>query len=938
MEKSRSCHRGASHAGVVFILAVLLLAGLGAEPALAARLSDVPTTTTWVTNGTVHVIECTSNTIYLGGTFTQVGPDTGNYVAISRATGQVSGFFPRIIGEVDSCISDEAGGWYIGGAFTQVGALARQYLAHILADGRVDPAWNPSPDGAVAALAFSGGTVYVGGRFSSISGQNRNRLAALDGVSGAALAWNPNVNSTVRTLVIANGTIYVGGTFTSIASQTRNHLAAFDFASGALTSWNPDSSGPIYTLLVSGGLVYAGGSYGIIGGQQRKCLAALDASSGMATTWNAQFYPQPDDGVFSLILSGGIIYAGGTFNNIGGQTRKNLAAIDTVSGALMDWNPSVIPPVDCKAQVNTMAISGMTLYVGGFFASINGQPRSNLAAVDIASGTVADWDPRPYTAVRTLAITDDLVYAGGDFSMVGGITRKNLAAFDAKSGRATSWSPNPNQAVSAIAISSGTVYVGGVFTQIGGQTRNHIAALDATTGIVLAWNPNANQPVASLAISSGAIYAAGGFTTIGGQYRNYIAALDASSGLATSWNPNADGTVSSLAISGGIIYASGLFYNIGGQPRYTLAALDRTTGLATDWNPQPNDLVYTIILADKILYVGGDFTTIGGKARNRIAALDTISGAATAWNPNASSTVSSLAILGNMVYAGGLFTIIGGQPQNMIAAIDASTGMVRNWDLNPYSPTYGGVNALAVSGGSLYAGGEFTIIGGQLQYYFAQFDTISTPVDPTATIAAALQADSLSWNWNDASDDENGFKVWADPGSGEPSTLRITTAAGATSWTMTGLTPNTQYAFQVAASNSWGDSYRTDVCSTFTLAAVPMVGQNVKPALNVGASRPLGTGLTFSNPAGFGAGTHGGGAFAVSGYRWAWDENVTYAFNGGEGIWNAGELSQTPTRAGRYYLHLQSVNAAGVATPQTLDVGPFILTMSNGVRKWGSYR
>ncbi|HVP14233.1 MAG TPA: hypothetical protein VMS88_01740, partial [Terriglobales bacterium] len=246
--------------------------------------------------------------------------------------------------------------------------------------------------------------------------------------------------------------------------------------------------------------------------------------------------------------------------------------------------------------------------------------------------------------------------------------------------------------VCALALSGSTVYAGGYFTSIGGQARNCIAALDATTGAATAWNPNAGGQhpyVLALAVSESTVYAGGEFTSIGGQARNFIAALDATAGAATAWNPNANGLwVSALAVSGSTVYAGGAFTSIGGQVRNRIAALDATTGGATDWDPNvespdPFTSVYALVVSGSTVYAGGEFTSIGGQARNGIAALDATTGAARAWNPNAwgsfdsdlYTTVGALAVSGSTVYAGGNFTAMGGQAQSGIAAVgDISTG------------------------------------------------------------------------------------------------------------------------------------------------------------------------------------------------------------------------------------------------------------------------
>ncbi|HMD68510.1 MAG TPA: hypothetical protein VKF42_06470, partial [Chitinivibrionales bacterium] len=59
------------------------------------------------------------------------------------------------------------------------------------------------------------------------------------------------------------------------------------------------------------------------------------------------------------------------------------------------------------------------------------------------------------------------------------------------------------------------------------------------------------------------------------------------------------------------------------------------------------------------VYTGGAFDTIGGQSRKCVAALDATTGNATAWNPNANDGVSALAVSGSTVYVGGDFISIG---------------------------------------------------------------------------------------------------------------------------------------------------------------------------------------------------------------------------------------------------------------------------------------
>jgi hypothetical protein len=685
----------------------------------------------WSTDGIVYAVAVAPDgTTYIGGDFEHVGFATGSGAALDATVGTADMSFPVVEGGgVFATAPDGAGGYYIGGYFTKVGGLTRKYIAHVLADGSVDPSFNPSANNYVRDLAVSGSTVYAGGDFSSIGGQTRNYIAALDATTGSVLPWNPNANDTVAALAVSGSTVYAGGEFHSIGGQTRNHIAALDPATGAATSWNPDAGGAGYpyvsALVVSGTTVYAGGSFSSIGGQSRNNIAALDSTvaTGNATAWD----PNANSAVNALAVSGSTVYAGGGFRTIGGASRNYIAALDATvntnnatawnpnaSGTVSSWNP------DASGDVNALAVSGSIVYAGGFFTTIGGATRNYVAALDSATGTATAWNPNANGPVGALTVSDSTIYAGGTFSAMGQQFRPHVAQLDA-SGNVTSWYATPNNTVRALAVSGSTVYAGGDFTMVSGQAHTRIAAIDAGTGLATAWDPNADARVWALAVSGSTVYAGGDFTSIGGQSRNRIAALDATvnTNNATAWNPNAQSTVAALAVSGSTVYVGGGFNAIGGQSRGGIAALDATTGTATSWNPNANSAVWALAVSGSTIYAGGAFTTIGGQTRNHIAAIPTGSNTPTSWDPNANSTVNALAVKGSKVYAGGYFTSMGGQTRNRIAALDAS-GAATAWDPNADARVW----ALAVSGSSVYAGGEFTTVGGQARPYLARFSTL----------------------------------------------------------------------------------------------------------------------------------------------------------------------------------------------------------------------
>ncbi len=791
------------------------------QPAHAA--SYEPVEEAWVTNGYVNSIVTEGATTYIGGSFSYVGPNTGYGVPFDMSDGNPMAVYPKANKAVLAVASDGSGGWFIGGDFTVVEGVARNRIAHILADGTLDSAWNPFVGyGSVLALATSGTTLYAGGGFTADDGSaySRNHLAAIDidpasASYGKSISWNPNVSGTVYALAITGSTLYAGGKFTTLGGGTyaRNRLAAIDInpasaSYGQPTSWNPNASNYVRSLAISGSTLYAGGDFTTLGGgtYARNHLAAIDidpasASYGQPTSWN----PNASNYVRSLAISGSTLYAGGDFTTLGGGTyaRNHLAAIDidpasASYGQPTSWNPNA------SGGIYSMALSNSILYVGGYFKTFNGgvYPRNNLAAIDIdpasaSYGQPTSWDPSASSTVYALGVSGSILYAGNGGRSFGGKVRNNLAAIDtdtasATYGQATAWDPSVNGTVYALVLSGTALYTGGHFSTLGGgtYTRNNLAAIDtdpasSTYGQPASWDPNVDDYIRSLVLSGSTLYAGGYFSTLGGgaYTRNNLAAINADPdspayGQATSWNPNVNSAVYALAISGSALYAGGDFTTLGGgtYARNRLAAIDTdpasaTYGQATAWDPNMNGTVNALVLSGSTLYAGGGFTTLGGStyARNRLAAIDIDPASASygqpaSWNPNLNNYVYALALSGSTLYAGGGFTALGGYAysRNRLAAIDidpasASYGQPTSWnpDLSTDSLTVS--FSLALSGATLYLGGQFYTVGGNTRGSFAVFqgstviasvdnghgivDPISQQVAPSATATVDLLPD-----------------------------------------------------------------------------------------------------------------------------------------------------------------------------------------------------
>ena len=717
----------------------------------AASLSDMPDRT-FVTDGEVRAIVRVDDTIYIGGLFSKVGPRTGPGVEVAL-DGSLNADLPEVSGAgpsffigagngVRAVAADGAGGWYIGGRFSHVGGIARTNLAHILADHSVDANFNPPIDGMVDALAISGPTIYVAGNFATIDGQTRNNIAALNTADGSVTAFNPNADGEVLTLAVSDdgSIVYAGGSgFTTIGGQPRAALAALDATTGTATAtFDPSPAGfsgaaNVYALAVSGSTLYVAGTFVSIGGSPRASIAALSlggATDGVAV---AAFDPSPSyfgcsfcSSIVALAVSGSIVYAGGSFDTMAGQPRNNLAGLNMADGSVTAFDPNP------DANILGLAAAGGTVYVGGGFRTIGGQTRHYIAALDAADGAASGFAPETNGSVSTIAVSASGVYLGGLFSSLGGITRNSMAAINAVDGTATSWDPNPQGSngggatINTLAVSGPVMYVGGYFTEIDGQPRNNIAAINVADGIATGWTPNADGVVTSIAVSADTVYVGGSFLHIGtgGDQRIFLAAVNASDGATTSWDPNPDSDIGAVAVSGDVVYVGGHFLHVGTNAltRACIAAINMSDGSATDWDADagPGCGVLALAVAGSTVYAGGNFTSMHGAPRNNIAAVNASDGAVTDFDPNASDgSVEAIAVDGSTVYAGGRFTLIGGQPRGMVAALNAGDGSAT--DFNP-SASGTAVYALAVaSDGTLYVGGSFSTFELAYQATFASF-------------------------------------------------------------------------------------------------------------------------------------------------------------------------------------------------------------------------
>jgi hypothetical protein len=288
--------------------------------------------------------------------------------------------------DVFAVTGDGQGGWFIGGDFWRVGNQTRQNLAHIDRNGHVYTAWHPSVDGDVDTLARQGRTLYLAGSFRHVAGVSRAGVAAIDTVTGRTTAWLPAVTNVDQIVATASAVYLASGQTITPVDPNGGATTGTPFVGGA-----PFAVTPIRTYLFAGGRYYG-------------ALQAVKTSSREPDEWN----PGARGYFSSLTTRYGRVLATGRFQT-GGRRRIGLAAWTAGTGRLL-W----IAHAD--GYVNSAAVDGTRVYLGGLFQILGGQKRPRLGAVDLRTGRALGWDPQWNADLRWTAM---VVAPAGDRVFVG---------------------------------------------------------------------------------------------------------------------------------------------------------------------------------------------------------------------------------------------------------------------------------------------------------------------------------------------------------------------------------------------------------------------------------------------------------------------------------------------------------------------------------------
>ena len=650
---------------------------------------------------------------------------------------------------------------------------------------------------AVLAAAIHEGEPFVGtasGKVARWVGTNLTTIA-------------PGGGNAVRVLLSHNGTLYAGGSFIAMGGVRAQYIAQWTAARASWARVGDNSSLPfaVATLAVFQGRLCAGGAtsdYYLPPTMPR--VACLDADGAWAVVGAAG--TGPVDHVFALLAADinddatatSVLYAGGKFRAVGNQATSYVAVWNGTA-----WAPVGAPYGGLDGPVYALAMWAGDLYAGGDFGYASGTPLGLIARHNRALDRWERLAERGVSGtVRAFAVHADLLCAGGLFDTTSSGDRavRNLACWDGQRW-ATTTEPGPDGRVNALL--AGTCAVGWRWPNCTtclagyyGPTCLPCSACEAHGGTCVAglagrcdcaagWIGDTCDACApdyfGANCTACAVCARHGVCEPGLRGRCVCAEPwggDTCEACAPSWagptceecaddhygpaclpcdtceyrgvcSPGRAGTCAcdagwagadctecaDVAVCGHLVqvalYAAGSFASLSG-PNSTFYAPNIARWNGLNWQPIGSngigDKVNALAVMGPELYAGGDFFGAGGKIAASIARWD-----GQVWSALDGGTVTgaveALAVFNGGLVVGGTFSVADTLTATTLANNLALWTKADGWQA--LGDPNGSVHALlapvppagrARATCALYAGGDFSVVGGLLAYHVALWD------------------------------------------------------------------------------------------------------------------------------------------------------------------------------------------------------------------------
>jgi hypothetical protein len=400
--------------------------------------------------------------------------------------------------------------------------------------------------------------------------------------------------------------------------------------------------------------------------------AALNASQpGIVSKIPAEGTPAVLDGVVNAVAqAGNTVIVGGDFTRVmqaDGHVlpRTDIFAFDATTGLV---DPAFAPTV-ANGLVSTLSVGpdGHSVFAGGTFDTVNGQPEKRLVKLSLADGSIVTAFHAALTGswVEDSDMRGNTLYIGGAIASVNGVPRGRLAAVNATTGAV-----DPNVAVNFTDKRAGKLRVAhfdispdgtkliatGTFTKVDGLDRAQIAMIDLSTtpASVSSWQTDSFKPACAaqfdtyirdvsfapdgsyfVVADTGAWFGGANAGVLCDSVQRWETGATGPGQLPTWVDYTGGDSLTQVAATGSAIYVGGhqRYLNNpfaadtagpGAVSRMGIAALDPVNGLPYTWNPgryPRGSGVWAFLGTADGLWVGSDTDYVDFAYHPRLALL-----------------------------------------------------------------------------------------------------------------------------------------------------------------------------------------------------------------------------------------------------------------------------------------------------------------------------
>ena len=371
-------------------------------------------------------------------------------------------------------------------------------VAALAQPGSLDTSFNPGTgvDLVVNSVALqSDGKVLISGHFSSFNNTARTNAARLNSNGGLDTTFDPGSVMAGSSYVEAgalpsSGKVLLGGSFNTAVSA---NLAALTTSGVLDTNFTVQTDGAVNALLLqTNGQIIIGGFFSYVNGASRSGIARLSAAGAVDATFNPVL-----SGGFSTInalalQADGRIVIGGSFTGVNTTSTTNIARLNTDGNVDTSFQPVAVGgnlsslPVFYALAIDSLG----RVVVGGDFATVNGQVRTNIVRLNSNGSLDGTFSPAAGTDFPVYAVVaqnDNQVALGGGFNYVNSVASTNIARLNPDGSFDTTFNPGGAGAdgiVYGLALQpDGKILIGGAFASYNGSSRGGIARLNGTTTV-----------------------------------------------------------------------------------------------------------------------------------------------------------------------------------------------------------------------------------------------------------------------------------------------------------------------------------------------------------------------------------------------------------------------------------------------------------------------